>query len=265
MQGNPIPFSEAVTNLQKKGLLPTNLSSAQLKQVDAALRRQSVFSARTTIEGYLGEIKKTVASIVNPIQEARENGGTATSGFNPATARVQLREALKKYGYAPNEGEEGTLKDLSSDARINLVIKTNTELAQGAGSFIQQNADPDVVAEYPALELIRYEDRETMRDWETRWQAAATESGDTDAARVLADSGRMVALKASPIWDSLGNGAGGYDDTLGNPFPPFAFNSGMWTDEVSRADAMELGLITENQEAQPAPLDLSELFAEVTT
>ena len=87
-------------------------------------------------------------------------------------------------------------------------------------------------------------------------------SGDTDAARVLAESDRMVALKASPIWDSLGNGAGGYDDTLGNPYPPFAFNSGMWTDDVSRTDAEELGLITPGQKAQPAELDLRNLFAE---
>ena len=260
-----LPFKEAVANLQKKGLLPTTLSSAQIRQLDGALKRQSVFSARTTLDGYLGEIKKTVASIIEPKQVLREGETqTVTEGYNPATARAQLRDTLKKFGYAPEDGEAGTIKDLSSDARLNLVVKTNTELAQGAGAFIQQNLDPDVVDEYPALELVRYEDRVKVRDWESRWQSAAAESGDTDAARVLQESGRMIALKASPIWDSLGNGAGGYDDTLGNPFPPFAFNSGMWTEDVSRADAVDLGLIKEGQAAQPAQFDLSELFAEVT-
>ena len=269
-----LPFKEAVANLQKKGLLPTTLSSAQIRQLDGALKRQSVFSARTTIDGYLGEIKKTVASIIEPKQVTRmvedEAGNmvpatqTVTEGYNPATARAQLRDTLKKFGYAPDDEDAGTIKDLSSDARLNLVVKTNTELAQGAGAFIQQNLDPDVVDEYPALELVRYEDRVKVRDWESRWQSAAAESGDTDAARVLNESGRMIALKASPIWDSLGNGAGGYDDTLGNPFPPFAFNSGMWTEDVSRADAVDLRLIKEGQAAQPAQFDLSELFAEVT-
>jgi hypothetical protein len=53
----------------------------------------------------------------------------------------------------------------------------------------------------------------------------------------------MVALKSSSVWQQLGDGAGGYEDALGNPFAPFAFDSGMDTDEVSRDDVGKLGLI----------------------
>lgn len=257
-----LPFNEAIANLQQKGLLPTSLNSAQLRQIDVAIRRQSVFSAETTLTSYLDEIKKTVASIIEPKQVLREGETqTVTEGFNPATARAALRDTLAKLGYQPGEDVAGTIKDLSSDARIDLVVRTNTELAQGAGHFIQQNADPEVVDEYPALEFVRFEGRGVERDWETRWRQAAQESGDDDAVRVLNDTGRMIALKASPIWDSLGNGAGGYDDTLGNPFPPFAFNSGMWTQDVSRKEAEDVGLIDPGQSVEAAPLDLSTLFA----
>lgn len=253
------PFLEAVTNLARKKLLPTNLGSADLRAMDAAVKRQSVFSARTTIEGYLQDIKDTVDKVINPTSSGEVPGVPA--GMNTATAREFLRDQLKtQYGYAPTEDEEGTIKDLSSDARINLVLKTNTEMAQGAGQFVQQNFNPDGLDAFPALELFRLEERKDPRDWPQRWRIASQVAGDADAARVLEFTGRMVALKSSGIWQQLGEGAGGYDDTLGNPFPPFAFNSGMFTEEVSRESAVELGLIDENEPASPAPFDLTQLF-----
>lgn len=261
------PFTQAVQAHGIKKILPTDLSSADLRQLDAGLKRQSMFSARTLLTDLLDGYKEKIASIIDPETEQRadritaENPqGNVTTGLNPTYARAEIKDLLSSLGYAPEEGEAGTLKDLSSNARIDLVIRTNTELAQGAGRFIQMN-DADVIDEFPAQELVRFEPRVKVRDWETRWLAAADESGDTDAADCLNNSGRMVALKASPIWDSLGDGAGGYDDTLGNPYPPFAFNSGMWVQSVSRGDAEELGLMDGGDAVEAHPLDLTELFA----
>ncbi|MDE2099108.1 MAG: hypothetical protein KGL39_17775 [Patescibacteria group bacterium] len=262
------PFIEAVKHLMAKGTLPNDLSSAQLRQIDAAIRRQSVFSANTAMEHYLEEIRGVVESIINPatgVSKDRETAsnphGLVTTGLSPATARAKLRDALTKFGYTPGEGIEGTIKDLSSDARLNLVINTNTQLAQGAGKFVQSNVDEDVVDLYPAWELVRYEDREKPRNWQQRWRIAAQVAGDPKAAAALELHGRMAALKSSGIWDALGDGAGGYDDTLGNPYPPFAFNSGMWCDDVSRDDAVDLGLISADETAHPARFNLDDLFS----
>jgi hypothetical protein len=223
--------------------------------------RTSFTSAQTTLEGLLDRYKAGVESIINPQQVVREGAPqTVTEGFNPAQLRAFVKDYLKEISYAPKEGEEGTIKDLSSDGRINLVVKTNTELAQGAGKFVQGNSDPVVVDLYPAWELVRYEDRKVPRDWEQRWNLAAQVAGDSDAARVLAESGRMAALKSSGIWQALGDGSGGYEDTLGNPFPPFAFNSGMWVDDVDRADAEDLGLLDKGEKAEAARFDLASLF-----
>lgn len=259
-------FEEALKALQAKGLLPTEMSSAQIKQIAAAVRRQSVFSATTTQAWYLDRIKDVVTSVVQPqVVERTDEDGTkrmVTEGFNPATAREALRDLLVKSGYQAKDGEEGTIKDLAANARINLVVKTNTQLAQGAGSLIKANADPEVVDEYPAMELVRFEDRKVPRDWEQRWRIAAAVAGDAEAAACLELNGRMCALKSSDIWDELGAGAGGYTDGLDNPFPPFAFNSGMWWQEVSRADAVDLGLMDDGDQAEPAKLDLKTLFAQ---
>ena len=130
--------------------------------------------------------------------------------------------------------------------------------------------DPAAVAEYPALEHARRYERDVPRgfrlgkggallaepdqDWPSRWEAA----GGT-----LTDDGRMVALKSDPIWQALGDGEGGYDDTLGNDFPPFAFNSGYGVYEIQRDEAIELGLMNEDDEAAPAKIDFANLFAEI--
>lgn len=257
-----LPFIEALEHLAAKDLLPTSLDSAGIRQLDAALRRQSIFSARTMLESYLNDIKTTVESLVNPVQVAREGQEfTVTEGFNPATAREALRDQLRKLGYAPAEDEAGTIKDLSSNARLNLVVKTNTELAQGAGRFIQTN-DEAVIDGFPAQELVRFEEKDTPRDWQQRWRIAASVANDPRAAAALELHGRMVALKSSDIWQQLGDGAGGYEDTLGNPYPPFAFNSGMWIESVAREDAIDLGLMTEDDVAEPADFDFASLFKE---
>lgn len=264
-----IPFESAVKSLQQKKVFPTGLGSADLQSLGAQFHRNHFTSARTLLTDLLDGYKQKVESILNPVTEQRadritpENPfGNVTTGLNPAQARTEIKALLRSLGDAPDEDVRGTLQDLSSDARINLVLKTNVETAQGAGRFLQMN-DSAVVDMFPAQELYRLEGREKVRDWEARWLAAASESGDTDAARVLAESGRMIALKASPIWDSLGNGAGGETDALGNPYPPFAFNSGMWVQSVSRRDAEALGLITAGQKAEPHPLDLAELLSPV--
>lgn len=260
------PFAQAVAALDARSVMPTDLTSAEIRTLDANVRRTSFFSAQTLLEDLLGAYKEKIGVMLNPETEQRadrvteENPeGDVTTGLTRPYARLAIKQLLGEMGYSPEPGDEGTIKDLSSDARINLVLDTNVESAQGAGRFIQMN-NPDIVDEFPAQELYRLESRVKVRDWEERWNAAADESGDDDAARVLKESGRMVALKASPIWDSLGDGAGGYDDTLGNPYPPFAFNSGMWVQSVSRADAEELGLIEPGQKVEANPLDLSKLF-----
>lgn len=253
---SPLPFREALANLLQKQIMPTSLGSAELQQLDATVRRQSLFSARTTIESYLDDIKRTIESVINPVQDER---GTMV-GFNPATAREELRQQLRRLKYQPDPDDAGGIKDLSSDARLNLVVRTNTELAQGAGSFVRQNADPEAVNNFPALELIRLDQAREPRDWNQRWIIAAQVAHDPQAYGALGNYGRMAALKSSAIWQALGDGAGGYDDTLGNPYPPFAFNSGMWTRELSRREAVDLGLITADAQAPANPLDLTQLF-----
>lgn len=254
-----IPFQEALNAHGVRTVLPTSLDTATIRQLDAAVRRQAFFSAQTMLEDLLQQYKKDVESILNPVTVLRD-GKPVTEGIDPATARLRAKELLRDLGYQPEEGERGTLKDLSSDKRINLVIDTNVQMMQGAGNFIQGQS-PEVLDAFPAQELVRFDQTKKQRNWHERWLAAAAYSGDGDAARVLTSFGRMVARKDSPIWDALGS-SDLFDDGLDNPYPPFAFNSGMWVQDVDFDTAEQMGLVTLGNVPQPQRLDIESLFGE---
>jgi transcription elongation factor Elf1 len=179
---------------------------------------------------------------------------------NPGETRLAIQKVLRETCYQAEPGDEGTPADFRQFERQNLVIESNVAAAGGYRQAVQAN-DPDLVDEFPALELVRGGYREHHRGdpchqsgtpgaigWTERWQEAAEKSGDADACRAFEKSGRMVALKSSGIWQLLGTLWG---DSIGNPYPPFAWDSSMWTEEVDRDDAGSLGLIGLHDAAKP--------------
>jgi hypothetical protein len=250
-----LPFIEALALSRSRTALPTSLGSRELLDLDAVVRRQAFFSAKTMETRLLDGYMETLDNLLSPRTVTREVDGVlreVTEGIDPATARLQIKELQQRLGLRTGlEDTAGGITDLASDARIDLVLKTNTEMMQGFGQMVQQQ-DPDALDAFPALELVRFEDRDKERDWSARWLAAARESGDSAAVEAWGNTQRMVARKTSPVWDALGNGAGGYEsDALGNPYPPFAFNSGMGVLELSREEAVELGLVSELEALTP--------------
>ena len=94
------------------------------------------------------------------------------------------------------------------------------------------------VAMHPAWRLVRMGNPRMPRtDWPARWRAAGEYCGWEGASKE-----DFVALKGSPIWQALGDGAGGFKDTLGNPYPPFAYSSTMAWEPVDRDECAALAL-----------------------
>ena len=205
-----------------KDLLPTSLGSDELRSSTASdILRRSVFSARMESARYLAKIREVAAQIVD---------GTV----NQARARELLLEELSRMGHAPSDG--GGLANPASIRRLNLIVDTQRQMAASASSMMNETAG--TLAAFPAYELVRFVGKRVPRpDWDLRWSAAGDSVGWEGALR-----GRFMALKDSPIWQAIGDGAGGFRDTLGNPFPPFAFSSGMAWREVSSDEARSAGL-----------------------
>lgn len=231
----PMPFKEALEAADVKSLLPTSGNTAALQQLSGAVKRRALFSATVENVAHLQKIKDGYEAVL-------------AGQTDVATARLGIKRLLADMGYAPDPEKAGGLQDLSSTARINLQLETNIDAARGYG-WDQQGQQPDVLDEWPAQELFRDfapSEARNERNWTARWIKAGGEFY----------AGRMIALKNDPIWSRLGSSEL-FDDGLDNPYPPFAFNSGMGVRDIGRDEAEELGLLAPNQEVFPRDLSFN--------
>ena len=182
-----------------KELLPTTLGSEEIRRTIAAdILRRSVFSARMASATYLARIRDVCARVL-------------AGEINQATAVKELMETLESMGHSPLD--PGGLTNPASLLRLNLIVDTQTRMAASVARI--DNQTEATIASWPAWELVRFETRQKPRqDWTRRWREAGNYCGWQGALQ-----NRFIALKNSPIWAALGQGAGGFRDTLGNPYP----------------------------------------------
>lgn len=215
-----------------KDLLPTSLGSDELRSSIASdILRRSVFSARMESARYLARIREVCAQV-------------SEGSINQASARARLLETLSQMGHSPLDG--GGLTNPASIRRLNLIIDTQRQMAASVSRI--QTQTPAVLERWPAWELTRLVGKAVPReDWPARWRNAGESIGWEGALK-----DRFIALKTSPIWQALGDGAGGFRDTLGNPYPPFAYSSGMAWVAVDRETCERLGLSGPEPETVPS-------------
>lgn len=232
---------------REREIFPTDMSSAEIRELDAALRRRSVLSARTTNLQYT----QAIADVVDQLLAGQ---------INEATGRMMLQETLELLQYDPAKGfpgddperippaELGSLRDLGSEQRVKLVLETQERMAANY-AFQRAGQTDEARWQFPAYELVRIYVRRTERDdWQRRFIAAGGRLVD----------GRMIARKDSPVWEALGAGEGGFNDTLGNPYPPFAFGSGMGWREVDRDECIRLGVISADEMPEITDVEFAE-------
>ena len=240
--------------------LPTSLGTDELRKLGSNILRQSLFSARMTNAGAVQGVRNAITAILSGMEDQTSD--------TVADARLKLKAVGQMLGYDPSTGfpggpevppaEAGTLQDLFSTQRLDLILDTQDKMTKGAAKNIWGNEAAEL-EEYPAWELVRGFSVEVPRGtketkkgeeevpedaWdgkEGRWAAALDEADDDEASAIFESSGRMVARKDSEVWQALGDGAGDHSDTLGNDFEPFAYRSGMVRVPVSAADFEALG------------------------
>jgi hypothetical protein len=225
-------ITQAMRLARERGLLPTAMGSAEIREMTLRLKERVFFSARTANLQYLQELKKLVDRAVKG------------EGINNdlAQLRVEARRLLAKLGYDPAQGfpgdealgippaAAGSLRDLSSEKRLNLILDTQVQLARGLGMKLRGINRSD---RYPAWELIRVAKFSSaqQREWLKRWEIAADNVNWEGVSRAAFDRGEMLAHKSSPIWLALGSSAL-FPDALNTDHAPFAFSSGMGWREV---------------------------------
>lgn len=178
----------------------------QEKRKEAAAR-----AGQQSLTSYLDEVKDAVRTSEN---------------------KLLLYEKLKDFGIVGDPNDPLIRLDaLARTTRVDLVVKT-TRMANESLKQLEEASDPIQKELNPAWELLRDEYRKEPRDWDSIWNEAANR---VMWQGVCKDTSRKIAYKDSPIWNELGTG---FSDSIGNPYPPFMWNSGCgW--EICTAEEIE--------------------------
>ena len=249
------PIFDAFRKASERGELPTSLGTAELRELGADALSSAVFSARMSNAIVVSKFKEVVDQL-------------AAGEINFATARWILGEAIKSTGYTPEGGFPddppgavppalaGTLQDLSSQRRIEFILRTQIALVRGKGQQFRGQARAEA---FPAWELVRVNQVSAPRNWDGSQPSKA----DPRSRWIIAGGkpGPMIALKGDPVWGELGSYEN-FGDALGVDHPPFAFNSGMGWREVAAGEVRRLGITgpdgespKEFQASRPVTLD----------
>lgn len=238
------PLAQALRLARDRGMLPTALGSAELGELMQRMQERVFFSARTSNLWYVDQLAKLVERFVKG--EGKDN--------DLAQLRIEARNLLARAGYTPEGGfpgdaalgippaTAGSLRDLSSEKRLNLIYDTQAQMMRGLGMQLRGLERSD---RWPAWELVRVAKfgTEHPREWGKRWQIAKDNLEEPSTINAQPSTSRLIALKTSPIWLALGSSSI-FPDALNVSHPPFAFNSGMGWREVPLEECEELGLIT---------------------
>lgn len=220
------PIAEAVQHHGQKTPIGSVLRSAGWAQMPIALSEAGQFSAGVESAWLLQRIQTGVGRILS--HSDAEGVRLDRSGLIRDLIRIGMVEGL-----TPTDPDlEGTIQDITSEVRTELIVQTQVGKAYGFANW-KAGQDEDALDAFPAQELVRIRDAAAPRDWEARW---------TKAGGSVID-GRMVALKGDGIWSRISR--------FGTPYPPYDFGSGMWVEDVSRAEAVDLGLMTPDQVVTP--------------
>ena len=208
----------AAEKILSKALVGSKLDSAGWSQVQAGLRDRAFFSAKVEEARILAEARRMASEVAD--------GSRSESEF-----RRDLRKVLDDMGV---ERGDGSITDLHSKARLGLIVETNVRQARGWAQW-KEGTTAGALAAFPAQELVRVRDRKVPREWDQRWAAAG--------GRLY--GGRKVALKNDPVWTKISR--------FGTPWPPFDFNSGMGVQDIDWDEAVELGLLKDDDPPPKMP------------
>lgn len=219
-------MTSALQEFAAKTEVPSWARTADWQELPAAIRRRSFFSAALEDARALSAERNAVADL---LQRTSKDGKL----YRRDTAITELQAMMQARGL--DTGAPDALTNPAAEARVKLVIDTNRAQAQGYARFKRSSSGGALLA-FPAQELIRVRDSKERRDWQARWIAA----GGTLV------NGRMIALKTDPIWIAL--------NRFGVPYPPFDFNSGMGVRDISRREALALGIMAADWQPDGDPV-----------
>lgn len=231
---NPLAFTEALDAVAGRQVTPSAFRTAEWAGVDVEIRQRAFFSAGVESAGFLDRSREFILDyLAKTIDPA--TGGLKAQGrqqFVRDMREFAIREGLGRVD--PTTGtidpviRESDLRDLRSIARLQLIFDTQVESAMAYG-YWRQGLSRVNLATFPAQRFIRIRPVLTPRPYH-----AANEN--------------VVKLKTDiAFWLDMNR-------DFNVPWGPWGFNSGMGVEDVSRREAIALGLLRPDEKLDPAPL-----------
>lgn len=222
----PIRFEEAITKLGTRGSIGSDLTSSQWRDVPVGLRERAFFSARVESVRFLDRTKGMLQDFLSGNRETLPSGATALKVGGRAKFVEMAREFAIKEGMGPlDPRDKGTVKDITSQQRLQLIFDTQTRQAQDFG-YWQQGQDPDVLDAFPAQRFVRERDAKEPRDWHQQFEG-------------------MVRLKSDlGFWRAINR-------DFNVPWGPWGWGCGHDVEDVDRQEAEDLGLLKPGEPVSP--------------
>ena len=218
---------KAVSRFEGRRAAPSTRTSAEWERVAPALCEKCFFSARVNDAEVLGKMRELIGKAVDSSKRNLNEALVSQDKFIS-----EMKSFLASRGYTMGGSK---LTDITSRRRLGLIYDMNVQEAREYARYVR-GQDADALDMYPAQEFVRVESRRVPRtDWPMRWRAAGGKIR----------GGRMVALKSDPVWTNLSR--------FGRPYPPFDYGSGMGVEDIDREEAVELGLLPDDEPADEIP------------
>ena len=187
---------------------------SQLSRVNAQFSADSFFSAGVESEVILAKMKTMIADY---LAQSRNENGTLKVGSDTDFVHW-MRRWFESQGLLTNPSDD-SMSNITAPTRLRLIFDTQVAMAYGQARY-EREMSPSSLERYPYWRFIRIPGAKVKRPLHAQ------------------NEGR-VELKTSPFWVEMNDPSiGGF----GLPYAPFGFNSYMDTEEVSVAEARELGL-----------------------
>lgn len=234
----PMPFTEAIRFLLEKEQLPADWDAAMWQEQEPDFQTKAFFSAKVEnarfldrsqglIFDYMAKVRETIVQPDGTVVTALKVGGREQ--FVKRMRDFMIAEGMADFREFKDVNQKD-ITDIRSLARLRLIFDTNVRQAYGYGQW-KQGTTPAVIKAFPAARLIR--DR-GVKEPRPRHQANLGE----------------VLLKSDTRWAEFHNAReiGGF----GVPWGPYGFNSGVTQEDVSKAEARQLGLKVDSAKPQPS-------------
>lgn len=203
------------------------MDSAAWSSIPAAIRQRAFFSATVEDARFLQTARGFLNDFLTQATLKLPDGQVAMKVGGRGDFVTQMKEFMHKTGVERSKDE--TITDIGGSDRLRLIFDTQVRMAHDFGNY-KQGLDPEMLDQFPAWRFIRGQPVEIPRP---------VHEENEGVVRLKTDEDFWLAMND----ESLGG--------FGVPYGPWGFNSGMDVEDVTREEAVALGLLNETDAQEP--------------